>query len=54
MWGTEMNAFNVFLNGKKIDTVFYSKGIKMDCDEVKKSLVGHDGYDPDIVVKKQR
>ena len=46
-----MKAFDVYLNGKKIDTVFYSDGVKVDCEEVKRSLVGHDGYDPRIVVK---
>jgi hypothetical protein len=45
-------AWDVFLNGKNIDTVFYSEGAKVDADEVKRSLVDHDGYDANIVVKK--
>lgn len=45
-------AFNVFLNGKKIDTVFYNSD--MDTDEVKKSLIDHDGYDSGITVKKEK
>jgi hypothetical protein len=45
-------AFDVFLNGKNIDTVFYSEGAKVDADEVKRSLINHDGYDSAIVVKK--
>ena len=43
-------AFDVFLNNKNVDTVFYSDA---DEAEVKKSLVDHDGYDPGIVVKKR-
>ena len=52
-----MESFDVYLNGKHIDTVFYSTGHhagdkKEDAEEdVKRSLVGHDGYSPDIVVK---
>ena len=45
-------AYNVRLNGKLIDTVFYSdKGAK---EEVKRGLVNHDGYDPEIVVSEVR
>lgn len=47
----ESNAFDVYKDGKKIDTVFYSGN---DADEVKKSLIDHDGYDSDIVVKKKK
>jgi hypothetical protein len=46
------NAWNVYLNGKLIDTVFYSAGAKVTADEVKRSLVNHDGYDPGIVVRR--
>lgn len=49
-----MQAFNVYLNGKKIDTVFYSASPKETPEDVKRSLVEHDGYDPAIVVKKAR
>ncbi len=45
-------AFDVFLDDKEIDTVFYSSGDVVDEEEVKKSLVEHDGYDPNIVVKR--
>lgn len=45
-------AFNVYLNGRLIDTVFQSG--PFTTEEVKRSLVNHDGYDPRIVVKKQR
>jgi hypothetical protein len=47
-------AFDVYLNGRCIDTVFYSASANVDADEVKRSLVGHDGYDPAIVVRKRR
>ncbi len=47
-------AFDVFLNRKKIDTVFYSASDKSTADDVKRSLVNHDGYDPDINVRKRR
>lgn len=50
----EMQAFNVWLNGKCIDTVFYSDGFSVTVEEVKKSLINHDGYDPRIEVKKER
>ena len=44
--------FDVYLRGKLIDTVFYSASARVD--EVKRSLVDHDGYDPAIVVKQRR
>jgi hypothetical protein len=46
------HAYDVFLNGKKIDTVFYSHAEPVD--DVKRSLVNHDGYDYNIVVRKAR
>ena len=45
-------AWNVYLNGKLIDTVFYSASAKVDAEEVRRSLVNHDGYDARIVVRK--
>lgn len=42
-------AWDIYLNGKLIDTVFDSE---KDPEEVKKSLINHDGYDPGIKVKK--
>ena len=32
------------------DTVFYAKGDPVTLDEVKRSLVEHDGYPADIIV----
>lgn len=50
-WRDIMRAFNVYLNGKKIDTVFYSDVMDIDEDEVYNSLVYHDGYNPGIYVE---
>ena len=47
------DAFDVYLNGKLIDTVFASVG-SYDYQEMKKSLVEHDGYDPSIEVKAKK
>jgi len=49
---SKMNAFNVSLNGKWIDTVFYNDGITKE--EVKESLINHDGFDHNIKVTKER
>lgn len=54
MAGTPHVAFDVFLRGKEIDTVFYSKDAKVDAEEVKRSLINHDGYDPGITVTQRR
>ena len=49
-----MNTWLVYLNGKLIDKVQY-----VDCQQyrypvdVKRSLVEHDGYDPNIRVRKE-
>ena len=41
-------AWNVLLDGKEIDTVFFDCDI--DGEQVKRSLVEHDGYDSRIEV----
>lgn len=41
-------ARHVFLNGELIETVYYVAS--MDNDEVRRSLIDHDGYDPRIKV----
>jgi hypothetical protein len=46
------SAYDVYLNGKLIDTVFQSDPSSEE--EVKRSLINHDGYDPGIEVKKSR
>ena len=43
------DAFDVFLNNELIDTVF---AVNYDAEEMKKSLVDHDGYDYRIEVRK--
>ena len=45
-------AWNVYLNGRLIDTVFYDA----DCDHwyVKNGLINHDGYNSAIIVKRAR
>jgi hypothetical protein len=50
-----MVAYDVYYNGKNIDTVFFNKyadgGAPLTARYVKDSLVGHDGYPPNIVVR---
>jgi len=48
-----MIAFNVYLNNKLIDTVFYSKSANVTIEEVYDSLVNHDGYDHRIIVRRR-
>lgn len=40
--------WNVILNGRVIDTVWYTPNI--DADSVRRSLINHDGYDAGITV----
>ena len=47
-----MDAWKITLNGHMIDMVFYDKGIT--AEEVKKSLIDHDGFDPRINVRKSK
>lgn len=49
-----MIAFNVYLRGKKIDTVFYADNSRETPEDVRRSLVEHDCYDPAIVVRRER
>jgi len=42
-------VYDVFLHGKEIDTLFFST--EQDLEDLKRSLVNHDGYDPEIEVK---
>lgn len=50
MTKTRMNAFNIFLNGSLIDTVFFGRTYTVR--EVYDSLVNHDGYEAGIKVVK--
>ena len=45
-------AWNVYLKGKLIDTVFYDK--TCDAEYVRNGLINHDGYDQRIIVKKAK
>jgi hypothetical protein len=47
----ELHAYDVHHRGKHIDTIFY--GHNEPVEEVKKSLINHDGYHPNITVIKQ-
>jgi hypothetical protein len=56
-------AFDVFVPApmsryvdglKEIDTIFYAKNDKVTEQEVRDSLVNHDGYDFNIVVKENK
>lgn len=49
-----MKAFRVLLSGKEIDKVFYADNFPISVEEVKNSLVNHDGYHPNIVVVKEK
>lgn len=44
-------SWDVYLNGKLIDTVFFVKGVTKDY--VYRSLVEVDGYDKNIIVVKE-
>jgi len=43
-------AFDVYLLGTCIDTVFYGDDAPVDAEEVRRSLIDHDGYDSQITV----
>ena len=45
-----MQAWNVYRNGKLVDTVFFQKGL--DKDYVWDSLVNHDNYCDTITVRR--
>ena len=45
-----MIAWDVILNGKIIDTVFYDKSC--DAHYVYHGLVNHDGYDSRIIIRR--
>ena len=45
-------AWDVILNGKVVDTVWYTKDC--DADYVRRSLIDHDGYNPNITVRRSK
>lgn len=44
----KIKAWNIYLRGKWIDTVFYDEDC--DYDYVLRSLINHDGYSPSILI----
>ena len=44
-----MKAWDIIRNGKIVDTVFYDKSC--DLHYVRASLINHDGYPVDIIVR---
>lgn len=48
--------FNVWLNNKLIDSVFYTVNgtVQERIEYVRTSLINHDGYDPGIKVTRPR
>ena len=49
--GATMKGYNVYLLGKWINKVFFTG---YTADEVRVSLINHDGYDSRIVVREER
>lgn len=47
-----MKAYTVYLGKKEIDVVFWVDN--SDAEEVKQSLINHDGYDPRIRVVEEK
>lgn len=45
-------AWNVYLNGRLIDTVFCTNAC--DAEYVRTSLINHDGYDARIIVRRAK
>lgn len=43
------SSFYVYSGGHLIDVVYFRSG--MTTDDVRRSLIGHDGYDRNIVVR---
>jgi hypothetical protein len=48
----KLTKWNIYLNNELIDSVFFTK--KTTAEEIKRSLVQHDGYDPLIEVKEEK
>jgi len=51
--GSALRAFSVYLCGEEIDKVFYGHDCNVDADEVRESLINHDGYSPNISVEEE-
>lgn len=46
----KQKAYDVYLHGRKIETVFY---VNSTAEEVRESLINHDGYHPAIKVRER-
>ncbi len=51
-----MKAYRVYLEDEygqetEVDTVFWCNN--SDAEEIRKSLINHDGYDPSIIVEEE-
>jgi hypothetical protein len=52
--GSGPRAFVVYdENGKETDKVFYSRSETIDCEDVRRALITHDGYSEGITVKEE-
>jgi hypothetical protein len=48
-YNMEYNFWDIYLDGQLIDSVCFEYDI--DEETVKSSLINHDGYDPNIIVR---
>ena len=48
-YSMEYNFWDIYLDGQLIDSVCFDYDI--DEETVKSSLINHDGYDPNIIVR---
>lgn len=48
----KQQAWNVYLDGKLINTVFYTASC--DKDYVLDGLINHDGFDPAIIIRRSK
>lgn len=48
----KLRGWKVYLDGEEIDEVFYNPGITGE--EVRIDLIQHDGYNPNIEVRKSK
>ena len=51
---SHLRAFNVYVRGVEIDTVFYAATDAVTAQEVRRSLIDHDGYPDTITVREER
>jgi len=49
--GMKQSRFDIYLHGRHIETVYYDED--MAAEEVRKSLINHDGFNTNIVIVKR-